>query len=166
MKDSEINTVQVPALKPYKESGNCDVGGGTEKEMYLLFLIKVLSKFAFALFAIYNADFLEYLSSITRSKYNSQRADCVLVTEHRLLVAGTSPRRRLMSNIFGADNSCAHQISSGLLTGCRFSFFQLPLSPYLVQQGFRAQTHTVFRLGVSNTRLATSFYEALELILF
>jgi hypothetical protein len=48
-----------------------------------------------------------------------------------------------MSNIFRADNGCAHQISNGLLIGCRFLFFQLPLSPYLVPQGFRAQTHTV-----------------------
>jgi hypothetical protein len=29
------------------------VGGGTEKEMYLLFIMKVLNKFAFALFAIF-----------------------------------------------------------------------------------------------------------------
>jgi hypothetical protein len=33
--------------KPQNECGNCDVGGGKEREMYLLFGKKVLTKFAF-----------------------------------------------------------------------------------------------------------------------
>jgi hypothetical protein len=85
------------------------------------------------------------LSVITRSKYNSERADSVLVTEHRLLVAGISSWRRLMSNIFRTDNSCAHQISNDLVIGTvAFLIAAPPLSPYLAPQGFRAQTHTVY----------------------
>jgi hypothetical protein len=39
------------ALEPWKECGKCDVGGGKEKEIYLLFRMKVLTEFTFALFA-------------------------------------------------------------------------------------------------------------------
>jgi hypothetical protein len=50
--DDGGSTVRVRALKPWKECGKCEVGGGSEKKMYLiLFRMKVLTKFAFALFA-------------------------------------------------------------------------------------------------------------------
>jgi hypothetical protein len=44
-------TLRVPALKPWKESGNCDVGRCKDKEVSLLFRMKVLTKFAFATFS-------------------------------------------------------------------------------------------------------------------
>jgi hypothetical protein len=44
-------TVWDRALQPWKECRKCDVGGGKEKEIYLLFRMKVLTKFSFAVFA-------------------------------------------------------------------------------------------------------------------
>jgi hypothetical protein len=40
-----------------------------------------------------HADFLQYLSGITKWEYNSWRADSVHITEHRLFVACFSPQR-------------------------------------------------------------------------
>jgi hypothetical protein len=40
-----------PSSETLEGMHSCGVGGGTEKEMYLLFIMKVLNKFAFALFA-------------------------------------------------------------------------------------------------------------------
>jgi hypothetical protein len=90
--------------------------------------MKVLTKFSFAPLAKSTCYFLSYLSGITKREYNSQRADPVDVIEHRLLVAGFSPRRRLVLNIFRTDNNCVYRISSGLLIGSVAFLFQL-LSP-------------------------------------
>jgi hypothetical protein len=56
----------------------------------LLFRMKALTEFAFAPPRSVHADFLQYLSGVTKREYNSQRADSVHVTEHRLFVAGFS----------------------------------------------------------------------------
>jgi hypothetical protein len=71
------------------------VGGGKEKEkeIFLLFRVKALTEFASAPSRSLHADFLQYLSDITKRKYNSRRADSVHVTEHRLFIAGFSPQR-------------------------------------------------------------------------
>jgi hypothetical protein len=45
------SAVRFPALKLWKKCGNCDVGGGKEEEMCILFAMKVLTKFAVSLFA-------------------------------------------------------------------------------------------------------------------
>jgi hypothetical protein len=66
---------------PQKECGNCDVDGGKHTEMYLLFRMKVFTKFASALF------------DITKRKNNSLTADSIRVIQHRL---GFPPRRRLV----------------------------------------------------------------------
>jgi hypothetical protein len=45
-------TVWDSALKPWKECRKCEVDSGNDKKMYLiLFRMKVLTEFAFALFA-------------------------------------------------------------------------------------------------------------------
>jgi hypothetical protein len=47
-----VFTVRVRTVEAWKECGKCEVGGGKEKKMYLiLFRMKVLTKFAFAVFA-------------------------------------------------------------------------------------------------------------------
>jgi hypothetical protein len=86
------------------------VGGCKEKEIYLLFKMKVLTEFTFALFAKSTCC---YLSGITKQECSSPRADPVRIAEHRLFVAGFSPQR----HIFRMDISCVHRISSGLLIG-------------------------------------------------
>jgi hypothetical protein len=69
-----------------------------------------------------HADFLKYLSGITKQECNSPRADPVHITKHRLSVAGFSPQR----HIFRVDISCVHRIGSGLLIGSvAFSFHLL-----------------------------------------
>jgi hypothetical protein len=49
------------ALKPWKERGKCDVGGGNEKKMYLiLFRTKIFTTLDFTLCEIH-VDFLEFV---------------------------------------------------------------------------------------------------------
>jgi hypothetical protein len=91
-----------------------------------------------------HADFLLYFSGITKQEYNLLRSDPVHVIEHRLLVAGFSPWRWLVLNIFRADNSCIHQISHGLLIGSVTLLILAPLCPYLVPQGWIAWTRTSY----------------------
>jgi hypothetical protein len=76
------------------------VGGGKEKEIYVLFRMKVLTKF-----------------SLLKREYNPLRADPVHLIVHWLLVAGFSLRRWLVLNIFRLINSCIHQLSRDLLIG-------------------------------------------------
>jgi hypothetical protein len=49
---STSSTAWDSVLKPWKKCGKCEVGGGNEKKTYLiLFRMKVLTNFAFAVFA-------------------------------------------------------------------------------------------------------------------
>jgi hypothetical protein len=65
-----IGTVQVRALKLQTECGKCNVGAGKEKEMYVLFRIKVLTKF-------------------NKREYNSLRTEPM--HQHKQLVTDFSP---------------------------------------------------------------------------
>jgi hypothetical protein len=81
------------------------------------------------------ADFLQYLSGITKREYNSLGADSAHVIGHRLLVTGFSPRRWRVSKIVRPDNICVHRISSGLLIGSVTFLISSPLSSQLDPQG-------------------------------
>jgi hypothetical protein len=96
------------------------VGSGKGKEIYLLFRMKELTNFAFALFAKSTCCFPLVFFNYYQMGYNSLRADSVL--------AGFSPRRRLLSNIFRADNSWVHHIVACLFASVGFPLFHL-LSP-------------------------------------
>jgi uncharacterized membrane protein len=72
----------------------CDVGGGNVKEMYVLFTIKVLTKFAFTLFAIstYRSSSVFVRYRTTKREYSSLRTDPGLSAQavsRRLLTAKT-----------------------------------------------------------------------------
>jgi hypothetical protein len=112
-----------------------------------------------------HADFISCLSGIARRKYNSQTADSVHVTEHRLSVAGFSPRRRLALNIIRADNSSVHWISNGSVA----FLFQL-LCPRASNRRARARTWIVGKLlpdyTAQHLRRQTSSYSLLALRIF
>jgi hypothetical protein len=132
-----LYTAWVPALKPWKECGNCDVGGGKKKEMYLLLRMKVLKTSPLLCLQSLHAAVCQVLPN-----GNSRTANSVHVIVHRLCHPASYYIGGLVSNIIKADNSCIHHISNRLLIGCHFSLFQL-LSWYLSPQGFIAQNHTV-----------------------
>jgi hypothetical protein len=104
-------------LSSLKECRNCDVDGVKGKEIYLLFRMKELTNFAFALFAkstcCFPLVFVNYYQMafsicqlLPNGDINSLRADSVLV--------GFSPWRRLLSNIFRADSWVHHIVACWL----------------------------------------------------
>jgi hypothetical protein len=101
-----------------KECRNCDVGSGKGKEMYLLFRMKEMTNFAFALFAkstcCFPLVFVNYYQMafsicqlLPNRDIHSLRADSVL--------AGFSPQRRLLSNIFRVDSWVHHIVACWLV---------------------------------------------------